>query len=164
MTTLTVLLLIWIFGACWIEIGNFSLYRRQFPAWTSLAWPLYILAALYAITLMILIEATVPKIPNRAIPLFVFVLMIYTLAAPAAFGQTPPPAGLPDRLNLTLSRSMMGSVLTGLTKLPWETANPVIVEVQTQLNTQDQAAIESSRPKPAKSGDQMGPEGVPASK
>lgn len=73
-----------------------------------------------------------------------------TVAAAIAVAQEkpadkPPVVAIQDPLQMTISRSALQSIAQGLMKLPYETAAPILNDLQTQLNKADQAATEEAK-------------------
>lgn len=73
-----------------------------------------------------------------------------TAAGAIAYAQDKPPEKPPvvaiqDPLTLVLPRQVVGTIGQGLMKLPYETAAPILNDLQTQLNKADQAATEDAK-------------------
>ena len=73
-----------------------------------------------------------------------------TLAGAIAYAQdkpaaAPPPVAFQDPLQITISRAALQAVGQGLMKLPYETAAPILADLQAQLNKADQAATEDAK-------------------
>lgn len=73
-----------------------------------------------------------------------------TAAGAIAYAQDKPPEKPPvvaiqDPLQITISRAALQAVGQGLMKLPYETAAPILNDLQAQLNKADQAATEDAK-------------------
>lgn len=65
----------------------------------------------------------------------------------AALSQTPAPAAAPvvaDPVKLTVSRAMLLAIGQALQELPAKTANPILNDLQAQLNAADKAAADDA--------------------
>lgn len=73
-----------------------------------------------------------------------------TAAGAIAYAQDkpadkPPIMAIQDPLQMSISRQTLQTIAQGLMKLPYETAAPILNDLQTQLNKADQAATEDAK-------------------
>jgi hypothetical protein len=73
------------------------------------------------------------------------------ISSSAAFAQQPVltagPAA-PDPLTIKVTRERLQQIGQGVMKLPYETAAPILLDLQAQLNALDEAARKAAEPKP----------------
>lgn len=70
---------------------------------------------------------------------------IFAVASAAIAQDKPAPVAFQDPLQITISRAHLQAVGQGLMKLPYETAAPILADLQAQLNKADQAATEDAK-------------------
>lgn len=76
-----------------------------------------------------------------------FAVAAVLLAASPAIAQT---AATPDPVKLEVSRANLGLIAAGIMKLPYEQAQPLLADLQKQLDAQDlQKHIDANTPKGA---------------
>lgn len=80
----------------------------------------------------------------KRITLAVF-LLISSSAAIAQIAPAPGPVA-PDPLTIKVTRERLQLIGQGVMKLPYETAAPILVDLQAQLNALDEAARKAAEP------------------
>jgi hypothetical protein len=82
-------------------------------------------------------------------PILMVLFVLLTIGSRRACAADAP-AAVPDPVTLTVTRATLQTIGAGVMKLPYETAAPVLNDLQAQLNAQDKAAADKAKtPEPA---------------